>query len=102
MNTLWGAEAKANRPLDILGWRCRRPQSYKPKRQESCDFQATLFDGHAVGVECVLHVHGGRFPLSNGAADSARRAWKSSLGKFPVFAERTYPSAEILWETKWT
>jgi len=49
-------------------------------RAERSDFSAALFDGHAVGVGCVLHVHGGRIPVSNGAADSARRIEPISLG----------------------
>jgi hypothetical protein len=100
MNTLWGAEAKANLTLGVRlgGW--RHPKACQAQRQVMGDFLATLSDSHAVGLECVLHVHGGRFPISNSAADSARWAWKFPVGKFPAFAERTYPSEEILRELK--
>jgi hypothetical protein len=89
MNTLLGGEAKANSPLIVRGRQCRRPQSDQAQRQEGSHLLGSLFDRHAIGIECVLQIHGGRFPDSNGAADSARQAWKSALGKFPAFAERT-------------
>ncbi len=95
MNTLWGAEAKANLTLGVrLGGR-RHPQTEQAQRQEGSYLSAPLLQGHTVGIECVLQAHGGRFPISNGAADSARRPRKYTVGKLSEFAEWTYPYAEL-------
>lgn len=100
MNTLSGAEAKVNLALGVRlgGW--RHPQAREPQRQVVRDFPASLLSRHALGIECVLHAHGGQSPVSNWFAHSAKRPPETMLGKLRAFADKAYPPADFQGETK--
>lgn len=90
MNTLSGAEAKANRTLGVRCVGRWHPQASQPQGQVMRDFPAPLLGGHALGIECVLHVHGGQSPVSKWFAYSAKPPPETMCGKLRAFAEKAY------------